>query len=187
MGKKNSVSIVKGVVVTAIGIALYGFGGMLGIPVFANTTLKPAMAILALFGAVYGPIVGFLVGFVGHIITDAFSGWGIWVTWAFGSGLVGAGIGSYMYITKHSLDSGVFGAKEFGILTALAFISNFVGYMISAILDFLFMNEPLNKVVTQQLIVAVVNTIVIAVIGSLLMLLIAKRNASSNNLEEENV
>lgn len=185
--KKNSVSIVKGVVVTAIGIALYGFGGMLGIPVFANTTLKPAMAILALFGAVYGPIVGFLVGFVGHIITDAFSGWGVWVTWALGSGLVGAGIGSYMYITKNSLDDGVFTFKEIGILTGLAFVSNFIGYMISAILDFLFMGEPLNKVVFQQLIVAFVNTIVIAIIGSLLMLLIANRNSSNSNLEEDNL
>ncbi len=183
--KKNSVGLVKGVVVTAIGIALYGFGGMLGIPVFANTTLKPAMAILALFGAVYGPIVGFLVGFVGHIITDAFSGWGVWVTWALGSGLVGAGIGSYMYITKHSLDEGVFGGKEVGILSGLAFASNFIGYMISAILDFLFLGEPLNKVFTQQIIVAFVNTLVIAVIGSLLMLLIAKRNLANKNLEEE--
>ncbi|WP_375145178.1 ECF transporter S component, partial [Vibrio parahaemolyticus] len=41
----------KTVVVIAIGAALYGIGGlpMFGIPVFANTTLKPAMAVLALF------------------------------------------------------------------------------------------------------------------------------------------
>ncbi|GAK86300.1 substrate-specific component MtsA [Vibrio ponticus] len=39
----------KTVVVIAIGAALYGIGGlpMFGIPVFANTTLKPAMAVLA--------------------------------------------------------------------------------------------------------------------------------------------
>lgn len=185
--KKSSVGIVKGVVVTAIGIALYGFGGMLSIPVFANTSLKPAMAILALFGAVYGPIVGFIVGFVGHILTDAFSGWGVWVTWALGSGLVGAGIGCYKYITKNSLENGIFKGKEVGILTALAFVCNFVGYMISALLDFLFMGEPLNKVITQQLIVAVANTVVIAVIGSLLLLLIAKRNLASNNLDEDDL
>lgn len=183
--KKSSVGIVKGVVISAIGIALYGFGGMLSIPVFANTSLKPAMAILALFGAVYGPIIGFIVGFVGHILTDAFSGWGVWVTWALGSGLVGAGIGCYRYITKDSLEDGVFGGKEIAILTGLAFASNFIGYMISAILDFFFMGEPLNKVMTQQLIVAFVNTLVIAIIGSLLMLLIAKRNLASNDLEED--
>ncbi len=41
----------KTVVVIAIGAALYGIGGlpMFGVPVFANTTLKPAMAVLALF------------------------------------------------------------------------------------------------------------------------------------------
>ncbi len=56
----------KTVVVIAIGAALYGIGGlpMFGIPVFANTTLKPAMAVLALFSVLFGPLVGFLVGFI---------------------------------------------------------------------------------------------------------------------------
>ncbi len=51
----------KTVVVIAIGAALYGIGGlpMFGIPVFANTTLKPAMAVLALFSVLFGPLVGF--------------------------------------------------------------------------------------------------------------------------------
>lgn len=53
----------KTVVIIAIGAALYGIGGlpMFGIPVFANTTLKPAMAILALFSVLFGPGVGFLL------------------------------------------------------------------------------------------------------------------------------
>jgi len=46
----------KTVVVIAIGAALYGIGGlpMFGVPVFANTTLKPAMAVLALFSVLFG-------------------------------------------------------------------------------------------------------------------------------------
>jgi len=71
---------VKMVVVIAIGAALYGVGGLIGVPIFANTMLKPAMAILALFAAVYGPIVGLLVGFLGHWLTDLFAGWGVWPT-----------------------------------------------------------------------------------------------------------
>lgn len=72
----------KTVVVIAIGAALYGIGGlpMFGIPVFANTTLKPAMAVLALFSVLFGPLVGFLVGFIGHWVTDLFAGWGVWLT-----------------------------------------------------------------------------------------------------------
>ncbi len=62
----------KTVVAIAIGAALYGIGGlpMFGIPVFANTTLKPAMAVLALFAVLFGLPVGFLVGIIGHWVTD---------------------------------------------------------------------------------------------------------------------
>ena len=76
MDTKN-INYVKSVVIIAIGVALYGFGGMIGIPVFSNTTLKPAMAILALFSMLWGPVVGFFVGFLGHWITDLMSGWGV--------------------------------------------------------------------------------------------------------------
>ncbi len=89
----------KTVVVIAIGAALYGIGGlpMFGIPVFANTTLKPAMAVLALFSVLFGPLVGFLVGFIGHWVTDLFAGWGVWLTWVLGSGIVGLIIGLFPF------------------------------------------------------------------------------------------
>lgn len=74
MDQQKSMKFVKMVVVVAIGAALYGLGGLIGIPIFANTMIKPAMAILALFAGVYGPVVGFLVGFLGHWITDLFAG-----------------------------------------------------------------------------------------------------------------
>ena len=132
MSESKAMTGVKLVVVTAIGAALYGFGGLIGIPVFANTTLKPAMAILALFAGIYGPVVGFISGFLGHLLTDAFSGWGVWVSWAFGSGLVGAMIGTFPYITKKRIQKGEFGGKDVGILVVLSFAANFIGYLISA-------------------------------------------------------
>lgn len=51
----------KTLIVIASGALLYGIGGlpMFGVPVFANTTLKPAMAILAVYSVLFGPIVGF--------------------------------------------------------------------------------------------------------------------------------
>ena len=104
----------KTVVVIAIGAALYGIGGlpMFGIPVFANTTLKPAMAVLALFSVLYGPIVGFLVGFIGHWVTDLFAGWGVWLTWVLGSGIVGMIIGLFPILTKKRIESGLFDKKD---------------------------------------------------------------------------
>jgi energy-coupling factor transport system substrate-specific component len=182
MEQSKGMKAVKTVVIIAIGAALYGLGGLISVPVFANTTIKPAMAILSLFAGMYGPVVGFLVGFLGHWITDMFAGWGVWPTWMLGSGIVGIVIGLFPMLTKHSLDTGVFASKQIGLYILLAFIGNFIGYSISAILDFLLFAEPLNKVVTQQLIIAFSNTIVIGALGSLLMFLVAKRNKDNSNL-----
>ncbi|MDD2231997.1 MAG: ECF-type riboflavin transporter substrate-binding protein [Sphaerochaetaceae bacterium] len=183
MDKKKSMTAVKAVVVVAIGAALYGFGGLIGIPIFANTTIKPAMAILALFAGVYGPIVGALVGFLGHWITDLFAGWGVWFTWVAGSAICGALIGLYPIITKNALKEGKMNGKQIGIFIGLSFGANFIGYMISAILDYLLFAEPMDKVITQQLLVALVNTVVIAILGVLLMKLVASRFAKTRNLE----
>ena len=49
MEQNKGMQPVRIVVIIAIGAALYGVGGLVSVPVFANTTIKPAMAILALF------------------------------------------------------------------------------------------------------------------------------------------
>lgn len=185
MEKKNSVNYVKMVVVIAIGAALYGLGGLIGVPIFANTTLKPAMAILAMFAAIWGPVVGFLVGFIGHILTDTFSGWGVWVTWALGSGIVGIIMGLFQAATKHDIEKGIFNGKDIGIFIVMSFAANFIGYMISAILDFLLYAEPLDKVIVQQLLTSVTNTIMIGTIGVLLVYLYVKKTSANRNLKEE--
>ena len=59
MAKKN-INYVKSVVIIAIGAALYGFGGLLSIPVFTNTYLKPAMAVLGLFAALWGGLYPYI-------------------------------------------------------------------------------------------------------------------------------
>lgn len=124
MANRN-INYVKSVVIIAIGAALYGFGGLLSVPVFTNTYLKPAMAILSLFAALWGPVVGILVGFIGHCITDLVYGQ-IWFSWAIGSAIVGGLMGLYPKVTKHSLEQGVFGWKEVAINTVMALVANFV-------------------------------------------------------------
>lgn len=177
---------VKTVVVIAIGAALYGIGGlpMFGIPVFANTTLKPAMAVLALFSVLFGPLVGFLVGFIGHWVTDLFAGWGVWFTWVLGSGIVGLIIGLFPKLTKGRLETGLFPINDMALFVLLAFIGNLVGYGASALLDTVLYAEPFAKVMTQLSIVAVVNTALIAVLGYILLSAYAKRKQQSSNLSE---
>ncbi|HAS62820.1 MAG TPA: ECF-type riboflavin transporter substrate-binding protein [Vibrio sp.] len=176
----------KTVVVIAIGAALYGIGGlpMFGIPVFANTTLKPAMAVLALFSVLFGPLVGFLIGFIGHWVTDLFAGWGVWLTWVLGSGIVGLTIGFYSSMTKDNLSKGIFNNKDFILFVILAFIGNVLGYGCSAFLDTILYAEPFTKVFTQLTIIAAGNTMLIAIVGFFILKNVAKRNAMSRNLTE---
>ena len=170
----------KTVVVIAIGAALYGIGGlpMFGVPVFANTTLKPAMAVLALFSVLFGPIVGFLVGFIGHWVTDLFAGWGVWLTWVLGSGIVGMVIGLFPVMTKNRLAQGELPMKDFALFVILALAGNVVGYGCSAFLDTILYAEPFTKVFTQLSIIAAGNTVLIAVVGFLILKSVAKRNIS---------
>ncbi|MCW4438347.1 ECF-type riboflavin transporter substrate-binding protein [Vibrio splendidus] len=176
----------KTVVVIAIGAALYGIGGlpMFGVPVFANTTLKPAMAVLALFSVLFGPIVGFLVGFIGHWVTDLFAGWGVWLTWVLGSGIVGMVIGLFPMMTKNRLQQGELPIKDFVLFVVLALAGNVVGYGCSAFLDTILYAEPFTKVFTQLSIIAAGNTVLIAVVGFLILKSVAKRNKQSRNLTE---
>jgi len=176
----------KTVVVIAIGAALYGIGGlpMFGIPVFANTTLKPAMAVLALFSVLFGPIVGFLVGFIGHWVTDLFAGWGVWITWVLGSGIVGLIIGLFPILTKRRLEQGQLPAKDIVLFCMLALVGNIIGYGCSAFLDAILYAEPFTKVFTQLTIIASGNAVLISVVGFFILKSVAKRKQQSQNLSE---
>ena len=61
----------------------------LQIPAAANVSVRPAVAIPMFFGLAFGPWVGFLAGFVGNIISDLISGYGFWLWWDIGNGLMG--------------------------------------------------------------------------------------------------
>ncbi len=81
------------VVYAAIGAALYAVLGiatnMLQLPSAGNVSFRPAVAIPLFFGIAFGPIVGFIAGFLGNIISDLISGYGFWIWWDIGNGLMG--------------------------------------------------------------------------------------------------
>ena len=81
------------VVYGAIGAALYGVfawaTNIFPLPAAGNVTFRPAVAVLVFFGAAYGPWVGLLAGFIGNTLGDMLSGWGFYLNWSLGNGLMG--------------------------------------------------------------------------------------------------
>ncbi len=81
------------VVYSAIGAALYGVfswvTNVLALPSVSNVSLRPAIVIPVFFGFAFGPVVGFFTGFVGNVLGDALTGWGVYPVWDVGNGLIG--------------------------------------------------------------------------------------------------
>ena len=94
-GKKKNIWAfgTKQVVYAAIGAALYAVVtwafNIWQIPGAGNVGIRPAVVIPMFFGIAFGPIVGFVTGFVGNILADMLSGYGFWVWWDLGNGLMG--------------------------------------------------------------------------------------------------
>ncbi len=81
------------VVFAAIGAALYGvlsyLTNILQIPGAANVSVRPAVSLVFFFGLAFGPWVGFFTGFVGNLLADLLSGYGVWLWWDVGNGIMG--------------------------------------------------------------------------------------------------
>ena len=81
------------VVYAAIGAALYGVlswaTNVFQLPSISLVALRPAVVIPVFFGIVFGPWVGFFSGFVGNVLGDALTGWGVYPLWDVGNGLLG--------------------------------------------------------------------------------------------------
>lgn len=179
-------SMVKTVVLIAIGAVLFGIGGLpaFSIPIFAETSLKPAEAILAFFAVVYGPFVGAMVGLLGNLVTDLFAGWGVWIFWILSSALEGAMIGMFRKVTHNRLSRGEFWKRDAFILTGISVIAIFISKSIAGILDYFFYAEPINKLITQVLIIVFNNGAFIAILGTLLVSIYARRIRAKMNLVE---
>jgi energy-coupling factor transport system substrate-specific component len=84
----------------ALGAALYGalsyLTNFLQLPSVGNVSVRPAIVIPLFFGAVFGPIVGLITGGLGNFIGDLISGYGVYLNWDIGNGLIGffAGLAS---------------------------------------------------------------------------------------------
>ncbi len=99
----------RAVVFSAIGAALYGVLSWLTnfaqIPAAGNVAIRPGIVIPLFFGIAFGPWVGAITGFVGNILGDLLSGYGFWIWWDIGNGLIGlvAGLCAGMMVNYKQL------------------------------------------------------------------------------------
>jgi uncharacterized membrane protein len=81
------------VVYMALGAALYGvlswIFNTVPVPSVSLVSLRPTVVIPIFFGFAFGPVVGFFTGFMGNVLGDALTGWGVFPAWDVANGLMG--------------------------------------------------------------------------------------------------
>lgn len=173
----------KTVVAIGIGAALYGLLSTITIPLVPQTGLRPAIAILTIFGALFGPVVGFLSGAIGHIITDLTWGGGtIWWTWVLGSAISGLGMGLVYASSSFNVNEG---RSTKGNLVTLAISGSAalaVGYGLSSILDVYLFGEAPDKMWVQFYASAIANIAVHLILGVPAVLGLLRLNRRNSNL-----
>lgn len=173
------------VVAIGIGAALYGILGIWGFSIAPNTYIKPAIALLVIFGALFGPVTGLLVGLIGHTLTDAILGFGIWWGWVISSGITGLFSGFIMNKKSFSIKDGQFTKSHIGFLIATSVAGILLGLVFAGIFDVFFMGEPADKIFIQVGGAFLANLLVFFVIALPALIAIAKANKRSTNLKVE--
>ncbi|WP_245583552.1 ECF-type riboflavin transporter substrate-binding protein [Paenibacillus assamensis] len=172
----------KTVVAIGIGAALYGLLNWVSIPVAPQTGLRPAIAILTIFGALFGPIVGFLSGAIGHIVFDLSSGT-IWWSWVLGSAISGLGMGLVFMSKSFSVKEGRATKGNIATLAIVGSLALVVGFGISSVLDIYLFGEAPDKMLLQFTAASLSNITVHVVLGVGAVLGLLKVNRSNSNLK----
>lgn len=173
----------KTVVTIGIGAALYGATSFISIPIGPDTSLRPAIALLTVFGAFFGPLVGFLAGLIGHVINDLLNGGIVWWGWALGSGITAAFMGLIYLHKNFDPQRGAATRKHLGYLLIYGIVGIFVSLIFSWWFDVTFMGEPGNKVWVQVGMAASANIAVFIILGLPAVFGFAKRNAKNGSLK----
>lgn len=175
----------RDVVAIGIGAALYGALSAISLPIGPNTSLRLAVALLAIFGAIFGPVVGFLVGFIGHALNDALMWGSVWWSWVFLSAVIGMFSGFVTFDSSFDVMAGKICKKHYVQMYTYTVIGLIVAGIIAFAGDVFLYGEPAAKVWLQLVLASVSNFAVIAVIGIPVVIGIAKMKSKNNNLDIE--
>lgn len=171
----------KHVVAIGIGAALYGVLSAVSLPIGPNTSLRIAVALLTIFGALFGP----LVGFIGHALNDTMMYGGIWWSWVMLSAMIGFSMGFIKLDKTFDPENGILNKKHIVKLYMYAIIGMVLAGIAAYIGDVFFYGEPSNKVWIQILIATTSNFVVTAGLGIPALIMLAKRKSKHKNLTAE--
>ncbi|PEA83099.1 ECF transporter S component [Bacillus pseudomycoides] len=175
----------KLVVAIGIGSAIYGVLGLWGFSIAPNTFIKPALAILTIFGAIFGPFAGLLIGLIGHTVTDTIAGWGIWWGWVLSSGIIGFTMGLVQKRASFSVKNGTFRNRDISYFAVTGLIGIVIAIIFAGAFDIIIMGEPLDKIVIQVLGATIADILVFLVLGLPITLGLAKVNKKHTHLKIE--
>jgi energy-coupling factor transport system substrate-specific component len=182
VGKWNTITLVA----VAVGAALFGVLMVFGsVPVFTNTNLTLAMIIPVVVGGLYGSLPAFATMLLGNMIADLIGGWGFWIDWSIGNGVLGLFIGALpLYGAK--IDEGIFKVKHAIIYALLCVIGNAIAFgVVTPILTSLIFSADLEITFIQAFASGISNTAVLIIVGIPLLFLLANRFKKRSNLKEE--
>ena len=186
VGKKKSMKLTtKHVVAIGIGAAVYAATSIFSLPLAPNTSLRLAIALLTIFGALFGPVVGFLVGFIGHALNDAMMYANVWWSWVFMSASVGLFAGLITYSKGFDVNRGMITKKHIALMYLYGLGGAVVGSILSYLGDVYLYGEPTEKLMLQLAVANGTNLMVVAVIGIPVVVALAKMKGKSANLEED--
>ncbi|UFJ39485.1 ECF-type riboflavin transporter substrate-binding protein [Brevibacillus humidisoli] len=173
----------KTVVVIGIGAVLYGLLSYVTnfVPVAGNS-LRPAISVLTLIGAMFGPLVGFFVGTFGAMINDLFSGQ-IWLHWNIGNGIIGIFAGLVFLMKDFDVNRGQVRTKHYLWVVLYGLVGNIVGLTAAALVDVAMGTPFATAVVSWAIVPALVNVVWVATLGLLLIAAFARRKSGHTDLE----
>ena len=177
---------VKTIVAIGIGAALFFvLGRFVAIPSpIPNVTICIQYGLLAFMSIVFGPIAGALIGLIGHTLTDFSFGWGIWWSWVIASGVFGLLVG--LAGRKLKIEDAELGKKGLVKFNLSQLISHIISWVVVAnVLDVLFYQEPLDKILVQSFGATLINVITTAIIGSLLCIAYSATKTKAGSLNKE--
>ncbi|GHU03440.1 hypothetical protein FACS1894147_07410 [Spirochaetia bacterium] len=182
LGKWNTRTLVA----VAVGAALFGVLMVFGsIPVFTNTNLTTAMVIPVVVGGLFGPLPAFVTLLVGNMLADLIGGWGFYLDWSIGNGVLGFFVGS-LPLYGARIDEGIFKVHQAIIYAVVVIVGNALAFgIVTPIFTSIIQGADLEITFLQAFAAGVSNTVVLIVIGIPLLFLLSKRFAKRSNLTEE--